>query len=76
MEDNKELNNKDLKDVAGGSNLDKYIKILPDKDKKLVDYGTGVALDLEPSIKYEEDGNIEIILRDGVDPEGDAELKL
>ena len=67
MKNNDELNNKDLNNVSGGnSTLEKYLKSLvgKDKDKTLVDYGTGKTLDLDPSIKYEDDGNLLIVKRE------------
>ena len=65
--DNKKLNNKDLNGVSGGSStLEKYLKSLveKDKDKTMVDYGTGVALDLNPSVDYDENGNLIVIKRE------------
>ena len=77
MESNKELKNKDLNSVSGGSSdLDKYLKTLAGKDKKdiLVDQGDGIKLDLNPGVQYEDDGNLLIIKREKGTPESDAEL--
>ena len=63
-----ELTDDELEVVTGGqSQLDKYIRILVENDKKLVDTGTGIKLELNPTIKYEKEGNVEIILRDKPD---------
>ena len=66
MKNNKKLNDKDLNNVAGGSDLDKYLKSISgqDKDKMLVDYGTGVALDLNPSVDYDKLENLIIVKRE------------
>lgn len=52
------------------SDLEKYLKSLAgaDKNKMLVDYGTGVELHAESTINYEESGNLLIIKRE----KGDA----
>ena len=67
MKNNKKLDNKNLNDITGGSNdLEKYLKSLvgKDKDKNLVDYGTGVQLDLNPSIDYDKKENLLIVKRE------------
>lgn len=67
MKDNKELKIDDLNSVSGaGTNLEKYLKSLAgnDKSKVLVDYGTGIQLDLNPSVNYEENNNVRIIKRE------------
>lgn len=67
MKNNDELNNNNLNDIAGGStDLEKYLKSLvgKDKDKNLVDYGTGVQLDLNPSIDYDKKENLLIVKRE------------
>lgn len=78
MNNDKELNNKDLNNVSGGSNLDKYLKSLTghDKSKALIDYGTGVQLDLDSTVQKEDDGNISIIKREKNSPEVEAELNM
>lgn len=67
MKNNEELNNQNLENVSGGeSSLEKYLKTLAgkDKDKMSVDYGTGVALDLNPSVDYDDRNNVHIIKRE------------
>lgn len=67
MKNSKKLDNKNLNDIAGGStDLEKYLKSLvgKDKDKNLVDYGTGVQLDLNPSVDYDKNENLLIIKRE------------
>lgn len=67
MESVKEINNKDLNDVTGGSNdLDDYLSKLAGKDKNepLVDYGTGSQLDLDPSVQKDDEGKLIIINRE------------
>ncbi len=66
MKKNKQLNNKDLNGVSGGNNLEKYLKSLAGKDKNklLVDYGTGVKLDLDNTIDYEKSDNLIILKRE------------
>lgn len=63
---NKELNNQDLNNISGGKhNLEDYLKeIKKDKEKPLVDYGTGKHLDLDPSIHWEDENNAHIIKRE------------
>lgn len=48
------------------SSLEKYLKSLyvGDKNKRLVDYGTGVALDLNPSVDYDKSENLLIVKRE------------
>ena len=73
----KQLKNKNLDSISGGSaNLDKYLKKIDGKDKNdiLVDYGSGVGLDINLSIQYEEDGNLHIIKREKNSPVIDADL--
>ena len=66
MKNNKQLNDSDLNNIAGGSDLDKYLKTLAgnDKNKELVDYGTGKALDLNPSVDYDKSENLIIVKRE------------
>ena len=76
MKPTKELNDQELNNVSGGeSSLDKYLKTLvgTDKNKILVDQGTGKTLDLNPAVKFEDDNNVYIIKREKSDetPEGD-----
>lgn len=73
----KQLKNIDLDSISGGStNLDDYLKKIDGKGKNdiLVDHGSGVGLDINPSIQYEEDGNLHIIKREKNSPEIDADL--
>lgn len=70
--DRNELNNIDLNNVAGGkTNLEDYLKTLSGKDSKdkLVDYGTGVQLDLDPSVNYDDNNNVYIIKREKATPD-------
>lgn len=70
--DRNELNNIDLNNVAGGkTNLEDYLKTLAGKDSKdkLVDYGTGVQLDLDPSVNYDDNNNVYIIKREKATPD-------
>ena len=71
MDNNKQLNDKLLDNVDGGTDLEKYLKSLTgnDKNKVLVDYGTGVELDNNPSIDYDKQENIIIVKRDKSTPE-------
>ena len=67
MKNNDELDNKNLNDIAAGSGvLDKYLKTIveKDKDKNMIDYGTGVQLDLNPSVDYDKNENLLIIKRE------------
>lgn len=60
----KKLRNRDLNAVSGGKgNLEDYLKklVVKDKDKMLVDYGTGVELDHDSSVSYDESGNLLIV---------------
>lgn len=70
MEKDKELNNSDLSNVSGGSDLDKYLKTLAgnDKDKKLVDYETSFHLDIDSSVDYEDDGKLIIVKCENTNP--------
>lgn len=69
-----ELNNKDLNNVsAGGNKLIQYLKTLigKDKNKIIVDSGDGKQLDLNPSIKVDDNNEVYVIKREKCD----AELK-
>ena len=60
----KKLRNRDLNAVSGGKgNLEDYLKklVVKDKDKMLVDYGTGVELDHDSSVPFDESGNLLIV---------------
>ena len=75
-ETKKGLNNKNLNKVSGGSSiLDGYPKIAKkDKDEFLVDYGSGVEIDLNPSIQYDEHGNLLVVKREKDPPTIGVEL--
>ena len=69
-----ELNNKDLNNVsAGGNKLIQYLKTLigKDKNKIIVDSGDDKQLDLNPSIKVDDNNEVYVIKREKCD----AELK-
>lgn len=72
MENNKELENPELENISGGNKkLDDYFKKIDGtvKNKMLVDYGTGVSLDLNPSVDYDKNDNVLIIKREKPDAE-------
>lgn len=72
MKSKKELNEQNLDEVAGGAaDLDKYLKVLAgkEKDKPLVDIEDEKQLQLDSTVRYNDDGNVTIILRDKPDPE-------
>lgn len=63
----KELDNKELDDVSGGNtNLDKYLKTLAgnDKNKNLVDYGTGTQLDHVSTVQYDSNNETYVLKRE------------
>ena len=55
----------ELDHVAGGqADLDKYLKTLAGKERKPVDFETGTQLKLDSTIRYEKDGNVQIVICD------------
>ena len=60
-----------LNNVTGGSDLDKYLKSIERKDKNkiLVDYGSGTAIEHESNVDYDESGNLIIIKREKINEE-------
>ncbi len=77
MKSNKELNNDELDNVSGGGkNLEDYLKTVVehDKNKILVDEGTGKQLDINPSIDINDDGNLIIVKREKGSQENKTDL--
>ena len=66
MKNDNKLNEKDLDNVVGGSDLEKYLKQVTgnDKNKILVDEGTGKELKLDSTIDYDKADNLIIIKRE------------
>ena len=63
------LNEEELEEVCGGRDgstpLSKYLRELEhDKGERLAAHGDGSALSLDPSVKYENEGNLLIVMRE------------
>ena len=77
MKSNKELNNDELNNVSGGGkSLEDYLKTIVenDKNKILVDEGTGKQLDINPSVDLNDDSKLIIIKREKDSPETKTDL--
>lgn len=66
MKYNKIVNDEDLNNVTGGSDLDKYLKSIERKDKNkiLVDYESGTTIEHDSDVDYDKSGNLIIIKRE------------
>lgn len=66
MKNNKQINDKDLKDISGGNSLEQLLSELGEKDKKstLVDYGDGSELKIDSGFECDESSKLIVVKRE------------